>query len=150
MTASPLPHHLRSLAPQDAAGLAALERAGSATPWSEKQIAVELEKPGSQVWVAEVAGRPAGYVVLWLAGEEGQVANIAVDRALRRRGLGRALLAQAEAGARQAGARCLTLEVRAGNHEARALYENRGFRTTGRRNRYYDNSEDALLMEKSL
>jgi ribosomal-protein-alanine N-acetyltransferase len=41
----------------------------------------------------------------------------------------------------------LTLEVRAGNDPAIALYEKFGFRVEGRRKAYYsDNHEDALIM----
>ena len=49
------------------------------------------------------------------------------------------------------GAFCMTLEVRAGNAPAIALYRAFGFETVGRRPRYYqDPEEDACLMTKTL
>jgi len=49
--------------------------------------------------------------------------------------------------AREAGTRLATLEVRAGNVAAQALYRRYGFRVVGRRPKYYnDNHEDALIM----
>jgi len=49
--------------------------------------------------------------------------------------------------AREAGARLATLEVRAGNTAAQALYRQFGFQEVGRRPKYYtDNREDALIM----
>jgi ribosomal-protein-alanine N-acetyltransferase len=47
----------------------------------------------------------------------------------------------------------VTLEVRAGNTAARALYERMGFQTVGHRAEYYSTSqgrEDALLMSMLL
>jgi len=45
----------------------------------------------------------------------------------------------------------ITLEVRAGNEAAMALYEKMGFRKVGTRPGYYaKGSEDAVLMDKVL
>jgi ribosomal-protein-alanine N-acetyltransferase len=50
--------------------------------------------------------------------------------------------------AAEKGAQRASLEVRAGNAAARALYASFGFEEVGRRKRYYhDNGEDALLLE---
>ena len=47
------------------------------------------------------------------------------------------------------GSRCLTLEVRASNTPARALYESLGFVLVGTRRNYYHNpKEDALILRK--
>jgi ribosomal-protein-alanine N-acetyltransferase len=44
----------------------------------------------------------------------------------------------------------MTLEVRAGNEAAQALYQSFGFLVAGRRPRYYtDDGEDALVMTTS-
>jgi ribosomal-protein-alanine N-acetyltransferase len=49
--------------------------------------------------------------------------------------------------ARERGATCSTLEVRAGNEAAVRLYESLGYRTVATRRAYYpDNREDALVM----
>ena len=49
------------------------------------------------------------------------------------------------------GSRCLTLEVRASNVPAIALYEKLGFSQAGRRPNYYRNPrEDALILRKTL
>ena len=64
----------------------------------------------------------------------------------RRQGFGRGVLLQLLASARQRGLERATLEVRASNHTALALYESLGFRTAGRRRRYYSDGEDALIL----
>jgi ribosomal-protein-alanine N-acetyltransferase len=71
--------------------------------------------------------------------------NIAVDPALRRRGVATALLEQMfeRAGPDES----YTLEVRPSNAVAIALYERFGFRPAGTRRRYYqDTGEDAVIM----
>jgi ribosomal protein S18 acetylase RimI-like enzyme len=60
-----------------------------------------------------------------------EVSGIAVDPALRRRGVGRALVDAAIAEARARGARRLTLRVLAPNDGARRLYESAGFVVEG-------------------
>jgi len=53
--------------------------------------------------------------------------------------------------ARQANSDAIFLEVRESNTGARRLYEEFGFRETGRRKAYYTNpSEDAVLYSKIL
>ena len=74
--------------------------------------------------------------------------NLAVIESMRHKGIARALVIQAlEVGLAQT-AMCATLEVRASNHAAHALYQRLGFRDVTTRLAYYTNPlEDALLME---
>ena len=76
--------------------------------------------------------------------------SIAVDRRKRGIGLGRRLLADAEAVAVSANRRVLRLEVHARNRAAIALYERRGYSRIGRYPRYYADAGDALRYEKPL
>lgn len=78
------------------------------------------------------------------------VLRLAVDPASRRRGHGRALLAALLAWAVEVAADEVTLEVRAGNVAARALYGAAGFAEVGRRPRYYPDGEDAVLMTRAV
>jgi [ribosomal protein S18]-alanine N-acetyltransferase len=66
---------------------------------------------------------------------------------LRGQGVGRLLLGSALAAARASGAELVALEVRVTNADAIALYLAAGFREVGRRKKYYDNGEDAILMD---
>ena len=60
--------------------------------------------------------------------EYGYVSDVVVLSAYRRRGIGRALLLQAEAFAREHGAETLKINVLARNGGAAALYRASGFR----------------------
>jgi len=88
-----------------------------------------------------------GFAGMWLMVEEAHLVTIAVDPVHRRKGLGELLLVAMLEWADQLGARVMTLEVRASNLGAQALYRKYGFSTQGLRKHYYsDNGEDALLM----
>ena len=69
----------------------------------------------------------------------------------RRRGIARSLIYTLICRAAEKGLSFLTLEVRAGNDEAIALYEKCGFQTVGRRKNYYEKpTEDAILMTRLM
>lgn len=127
--------------------IAALERGCFSHPWSEDALHAELWNDSAVVLVAEGEdGTVLGYAGLQTVLDEGYINNVAVDPRFRRQGVGGELIA---AFVRFGAARLafLTLEVRASNTAAIALYEKYGFRQAGRRKGYYeDPREDALLM----
>jgi len=98
--------------------------------------------------VAEVAeGRIVGYVVALDAADEGEILNLAVAPAMRRTGLGRALVQQMLEALSDRGVRQVFLEVRESNAPARALYAAHGFKEVGRRKQYYRRPvEDAIVL----
>lgn len=82
----------------------------------------------------------------WLMGDDAHIIAIAVHPGWRKRGLAEWLMLELAALAWQQGATVVTLEMRASNIAARALYRKLGFQEVGRRKHYYrDNNEDALL-----
>ncbi|MFW6150006.1 MAG: ribosomal protein S18-alanine N-acetyltransferase [Chloroflexota bacterium] len=88
-----------------------------------------------------------GFVGFWLMLNEAHIIAIAVRNAYRRYGIGEQLLISVLDKAADLKASLVTLEVRASNTVAQALYQKYGFRVVGRRPRYYsDNGEDAVLM----
>jgi ribosomal-protein-alanine N-acetyltransferase len=82
----------------------------------------------------------------WEIVDEAHITVLAVDPCYHRRGLGRWLLIQLLANACQRGLKRATLEVRASNGRAIALYESFGFEPLGTRKRYYPDGEDALIL----
>lgn len=75
------------------------------------------------------------------------IATIGVVPEYRRRGIGTALLQACEA---QLAVRRVRLSVRASNQAAIDLYERLDYQQVGRWGRYYQDGEDALVMEKRL
>ncbi|MCS6825193.1 MAG: ribosomal protein S18-alanine N-acetyltransferase [Caldilinea sp.] len=132
-----------------------LEKHCFSAPWSGDVYRHELtsNRLGSY-WVMRRAsesdeGTPPilAYGGYWLMGQEAHIVTIATHPDFRRRGLGRRLLQAMIDKAVEAGALEITLEVRAGNDAAQALYRSMGFVVVGvRKHYYYDNGEDAVLM----
>jgi ribosomal-protein-alanine N-acetyltransferase len=145
--------HIRSMCLDDLEQVQAIDRASFSLPWPESAFRYELlENPRSLLWVAEVNGQGdlsivVGVIVVWMVLDEAHIATLAVRPDYRRRGIGERLLATALVGAALGGAQMATLEVRANNSAAQALYERFRFEVVGRRVHYYrDNNEDAILM----
>lgn len=88
-----------------------------------------------------------GMIVTWLIVDEAHIATIAVHPSFRRLGIGKKLLTASLQESIRGGATLATLEVREGNQTATKMYNRFGFKVTGRRPRYYhDTQEDALIM----
>lgn len=77
----------------------------------------------------------------------GWIATIAVDPSFRRRGVGTALLHACE---KQLGVPKSRLTVRKSNREAINLYEREHYQTIDVWKAYYNDGEDAIVMEKIL
>jgi len=125
-----------------------IERNEYVQPWTTTLFNSELAQRTSRRYtVAVVAGSVAGYAGLMLVEDQGHVNTLTVDGSLHRRGVGTLLLLDLARTAVEAGARHLTLEVRAHNEPAKALYIKFGFAPIGiRRNYYSETNEDAIVM----
>jgi ribosomal-protein-alanine N-acetyltransferase len=158
MSTSPITQvTIRQMQAADLEQVRAIDRISFSLPWPERAYEIELrENQNSIPLVAEktVPGGEAlvvGVVVAWMVLDEVHIATISVHPEQRGQGISRALLARAIEEGIQRGAILATLEVRAGNHAAKALYQSFGFKVVGDRPRYYqDNQEDALIMTVDL
>lgn len=104
--------------------IALWEACGLTRPWNDPQrdFALALETGGSTVLVVREDDALAGSVMVGFDGHRGWVYYLAVSPEHRRKGLGRTLMAAAEAWLRERGAPKIQLMVREGN-EAAAFYE---------------------------
>lgn len=129
--------------------VAQLEKLCFSAPWSENSISSELTNPLSCWLVALDGDRVAGYVGSQTVLDESDMMNIAVDPQFRRQGIAQALVEELVKCLARKGSRCLTLEVRASNAGAIALYGKLGFVQVGLRKNYYRNPrEDAMILRK--
>ncbi len=136
--------------PDDLDAIVAIEAASFPRPWTRSVFEAELARDVGRLVVAR-RDRVVGFINYWLVAGELHVLAVATDPAVRRGGIGTALVTHAIAEARGTGCTLATLEVRRGNRAAIALYERAGFRTVHVRQRYYeDNNEDALVMLSEL
>ncbi len=131
--------------------IAALEQECFPDPWSERLLEDALFDPQASFLAAEdEEGNVLGYAGLHAVLDEGYIDNIAVEPDARRHGVASALL---DVYCRFAGEHLafLSLEVRASNAPAIALYEKFSFRTAGVRKGYYQHPrEDAVIMTREF
>jgi ribosomal-protein-alanine N-acetyltransferase len=136
---------IRRLAYSDLPAVISIERRSFPTPWSLAMFVLELSKPSGICLAASEGEELRGYLVCSRYDQVWHLMNVAVAPDHRRAGIARTLIRELF---REAGDGLpFTLEVRVSNREAITMYERFGFRSAGRRRRYYhDNGEDALIM----
>ncbi|MCR5681485.1 MAG: ribosomal protein S18-alanine N-acetyltransferase [Clostridiales bacterium] len=129
----------------------AIEDASFTCPWSEESFREAFEAENIAIYAAHRDGVLVGFSCLLAIGEEAEILNIASSPAVRRSGVGQALLSRMIGEAAAKGVTELYLEVRDSNAAARSLYRKNGFTEIGIRRHYYIKPrEDAILMKKTL
>ena len=140
-----MPVAIRAAALNDVPAILAIEQQSpSAAHWTSEQYN-KLVGSGV-VMVAEEAGQLRGFVCAKAVAGEWEIENVVVAAGFLRRGIADELVGELIRRAKNEAASAILLEVRESNLPARALYEKRGFRETGRRRAYYsDPAEGAIL-----
>ncbi|KAF0221713.1 MAG: ribosomal-protein-alanine [Geobacteraceae bacterium] len=132
----------------DLEGVLAIESNSFPNPWNRAHFLDELRSSYAFPLVTlGPEGGVIGYICPMLLLDEGHILDVAVHKDFRGYGLGKLLVERVIAECREGGADFVSLEVRPSNHAAIALYRKLGFKETGRRKRYYENGEDAIMME---
>ena len=128
-----------------------IEKDSFAVPWSREALAFENINPNALYLVALCGLRVVGYAGMHVVFELGSITNIAVAPEMRRLGIADLLLkALIERGVDR-GVQTFTLEVRASNIAAQALYTKHGFESVGTRRNYYTHpNEDAVIMNRGV
>ena len=135
----------RPMRPEDLDAVTALEAAAFSRPWKREDFSAALEREEYLYFVAEEE-RILGVAGLVMTPPEADISNVSVAEEARRRGIARELLKALLAEGRKRGLTDFTLEVRASNTAAIALYEGLGFVCEGRRKAFYSAPcEDALI-----
>ena len=133
--------HIRHIMP--------IEQSSYPRPWTarifEEEIAL-MKRNNRQYLVAHVGGELVGYAGLLFSDEDAHVTNIAVSPAWQGRGVATELLLELAWYAREHKFNALTLEVRHTNTAAQKLYQRFGFVPAGVRKKYYENTDDAIVM----
>lgn len=138
---------VREMTMEDGAAVAELEHQTFSDAWSEKSVLETLDQPNTICLIAEKAGRMAGYILVYTAADEAEIARIAVAEELKRQGVASSLMKELLLKCREQGIEKVLLDVRESNAAARALYGKTGFREDGIRQHFYeDPQEDGILM----
>ena len=150
----PLPDiSVRPAGAGDLAALLKIESAVFATDRLDRRnFRHALRSPTMICLVACRADAVLGYVLVERrrTSTTARLTSIAVAPDAAGRGVGRRLLAAAEASATAAGSRTMRLEVQDGNAVARRLYEQEGYRPVATIDDYYENGAAAVRYGKTL
>ena len=131
----------------DVDAVAAIEAATFRTPWSKESFYREVtDNACARYIVLREDGVAVAYAGVWFVLDEGHITNIAVREDRRGMGYGERVTRAMIQLAADSGMSWMTLEVRRSNAAAQALYHKLGFIDVGYRKRYYENTEDALIM----
>jgi ribosomal-protein-alanine acetyltransferase len=119
---------------------------------SRRSLRRLLRAPSAALRLAVEGGRIAGYSLLLFRAGSGiaRLYSIAVRPDARGGGIGSRLLEDAVMTANRRGAAALSLEVRADNAGAIALYRRAGFEPNGTREDYYEDGATALRFLRRL
>ncbi len=146
---------IRNVKSDDIIKIAKIEKESYKNFWSEKAFLCEISKNKDNLNIFLVAvlketEEVIGYIIGDKIVDFAAILNVAVDKNYRKKGVGFALLQKFEKEVLKRDLSSITLEVRESNKDAINLYRKAGFEIKGKREKYYENQEDALLMWKYL
>ncbi len=138
---------IRTMQKGDVAAVAALEAQIFSMPWSVAGFEDTLPREDVIFLVAYEQDELLGYVGIYCTLDEGEITNVAVAPAARRRGIARALLTELKQQLACRNVARIVLEVRVSNEPAIRLYEQLGFSMLDVRKNFYEKpTEDAYIM----
>ncbi|MBM4240847.1 MAG: ribosomal-protein-alanine N-acetyltransferase [Euryarchaeota archaeon] len=114
-------------------------------------ILMDVYNMGAGFLVAQKDNLVVGYIIFWIKFEdEGHIISVAIDKKYRREEIGTSLVDTVIQIFRKYEMKKIKLEVRAENNEARKFYRSLGFEEEKILPNYYEDNEDAVVMEKML
>ena len=142
---------IRRMTADDIEKVLVVERACFSHPWSAEVFSATLLLPYAHYYVAEITDEDGTQKIIGECGVrdivgEGEITNVAVHPDWQGFGIASRMLGDVLARSLEEGMTAFTLEVRAGNRPAIALYEKYGFRTEGIRADFYDKPVEGLLL----
>lgn len=146
--------HFAAMGAGDLDAVVRIEEAVYSHPWTRGNFQDSLYSGYQAQTLRDGHGELLGYFLVMLAVDEAHLLNISVAALHQHQGLGRLLLDQATALARQHRMRTMLLEVRESNLHAAKVYRQYGFAEIGRRKNYYpaanQTREGAIVMSLPL
>lgn len=119
--------------------------------WNYNTFKNELLNPYSKYIVAKKNNEIVGFGGIWKSVDDVHITNIVTAKNFRKQNIGSILLLNLiEMAKSEKNITAITLEVNSKNIPAQKLYEKFGFKIVGLRKKYYNNTDDAIIMTKTL
>jgi ribosomal protein S18 acetylase RimI-like enzyme len=143
---------IRQYQPGDFEALCEIDRAcyEPAIAYSRREMRAYLNAPGADCLIAESTSRICGFFISTRESDQGYIVTVDVLEPFRKRGVGTALLGEAEKRMALHGVRTVALDTAVDNLSAIAFWQKHGYRKIGLREGYYPNGRDAFAMIKML
>lgn len=119
--------------------------------WNINNLKSDFENSNSTYYIAKLDGEIVGFAGFLKICDEANLMNIVTKISKRHLGIGKKLLESIIEEAKKQNLKTITLEVNDKNIYAINLYERKfNFKRIGLRKKYYNNTDDAILMSMSL
>lgn len=118
--------------------------------WTASILKSELENENSKYIVAKENNEIIGFAGIIITPIDVEITNIVTKKSNRKKGIGKLLLDKLIEMAKQTEFETISLEVNEKNEVAIHLYENSGFEKIGVRKKYYNGTDNAIIMTKVL
>ncbi len=118
--------------------------------WNYNILKSELENTNSKYIVAKLNNEIVGFAGIINTLDQMEITNIVVRKDMRNQGIGNTLLNELIKLTIDSKMNTIFLEVNSNNFSAIKLYEKNGFKQVGLRKKYYNNTDDAILMNLKI
>lgn len=116
--------------------------------WNANILKSELESENSKYIVLEENDIILGFAGILITPDDTQITNIVTKKSERNKGIGNLLLDRLIKMSEEFNRDNISLEVNEVNTPAISLYKKKGFEIVGRRKKYYNGINDAIIMTK--
>ena len=141
---------IREFRRQDIKRVLEIEKASFKDPYPH-HVLLDIYNLGAGFLVAQQDNIVVGYIIFWIRFEdEGHIISIAVDENHRRKEVGSQLVETAMEIFKRYNITQIKLEVRVSNNGAIKFYNDMGFNKKEVLEKYYEDLEDAVLMDMDL
>lgn len=126
-----------------------MENAYFKKPWTLKQIKDSYNNDTNLILVLK-HDEYSGFAIIAFIDTVCEIYRIAVDESIRKLGFGTRLLDHICTISREKNCSSIILEVNETNHSALHFYQKNSFQIIDKRKKYYNNTDNAIVMEKNI
>ena len=141
---------VREMVKEDLDEIVSIESSLYKDVWNKEAYLRDLENEIAFNYVLEHDGVILGYYGFWLMFDNIDITKVSIRKELQGKGLSKILMEDMFNRISNSDVVTATLEVRVSNKVAISLYEKYGFKKISVREKYYENIEDAYVMQREV